>query len=183
MSTWQTMEPKHLSRCCSAKIQVRKYAADEMRPKSSIFRCAECYKQAVVPFTVPIGLCTCCTKGEEKQEPATSTPTNSHTDAEPFEQWAILEVMGHRRLAGKVSEAKFPAGYIRIDVPAVGEEPAFTSFYNRDSVFALHPTSEEAARAVANQCRGEPIQRYEVRELIEAAKDSDPIDVDDNDWH
>ncbi|MEM8558795.1 MAG: hypothetical protein AAGG50_13330 [Bacteroidota bacterium] len=35
---------------------------------------------------------------------------------QPFEQWALVELMGHQRLAGFVSEADFPAGFVRIDV-------------------------------------------------------------------
>lgn len=41
------------------------------------------------------------------------------TDEKPaFEGWAILELMGHRRLGGHVSEATVAgAGFLRIDVP------------------------------------------------------------------
>jgi hypothetical protein len=36
----------------------------------------------------------------------------------PFEGWAFLELMGHRRLGGYVSEATVAgAGFLRIDVP------------------------------------------------------------------
>jgi len=36
----------------------------------------------------------------------------------PFEGWAILELMGHRRLAGRLTEALVAgAAFIRIDVP------------------------------------------------------------------
>jgi hypothetical protein len=41
--------------------------------------------------------------------------------AEPFEGWAILELMGHRRLAGRVSEIEIAgAKMLRLDVPGVG---------------------------------------------------------------
>lgn len=41
------------------------------------------------------------------------------TETKPtFEGWAILELMGHRRLAGHISEAQIGgASFIRIDVP------------------------------------------------------------------
>ena len=41
-------------------------------------------------------------------------------NANTFEGWAILELMGHRRLAGKLSEAIIGgASFIRIDVPTL----------------------------------------------------------------
>jgi hypothetical protein len=35
-----------------------------------------------------------------------------------FREWAVLELMGHRRLGGKVSEQEIAgAAFLRIDVP------------------------------------------------------------------
>lgn len=40
----------------------------------------------------------------------------------PFEGWAILELMGHRRLAGFISQVEmFGAAMLRIDVPGPDE--------------------------------------------------------------
>lgn len=40
------------------------------------------------------------------------------TAGDPFEGWAILELMGHRRLAGYVREVELAgAGLLRLDVP------------------------------------------------------------------
>lgn len=42
----------------------------------------------------------------------------SDTDRTPFEGWAILELMGHRRLAGYVRETELAGtGMLRLDVP------------------------------------------------------------------
>ena len=39
---------------------------------------------------------------------------------ETFEEWAVLELMGHRRLAGKVTEATIGGGaFLRIDIPLI----------------------------------------------------------------
>lgn len=49
----------------------------------------------------------------------------------PFEGWAILELMGHRRLGGYVSEATVAgAGFLRIDVP--GDERPCICFGDPD---------------------------------------------------
>ena len=67
---------------------------------------------------------------------------------EAFADWAILELMGHRRMAGFVTETTLAgAGVLRIDVPAVGEEPAATQYYAPSALYALTPATEEAVRA------------------------------------
>lgn len=80
----------------------------------------------------------------------------------PFEGWAILELMGHRRLGGYVSEATVAgAGFLRIDVP--GEDgPAATQFYPPSSVYCLTPVTEAMARLVAVRNQPEPVQRWEL---------------------
>ena len=53
------------------------------------------------------------------EEPRTAMPddaTTTTTQAAPFEGWAILELMGHRRLAGYVREVELAgAGVLRLD--------------------------------------------------------------------
>lgn len=67
---------------------------------------------------------------------------------EPFNGWAVLELMGHRRLTGLVREVTLAgAGFLRIDVyEGAAEEAKATQFYPPSSVYCLTPTSEEAAR-------------------------------------
>src|SRR4051794_11369882 len=81
-----------------------------------------------------------------------------------FAQWAILELMGHRRLGGFVQEVQVAgAGFLRIDIPgdAVGEVHS-TQFYPPASVYCLTPVSEEAAKIVAQRSRPEPVTRWEL---------------------
>ena len=87
----------------------------------------------------------------------------------PFEGWAILELMGHRRLGGYVSEATVAgAGFLRIDVP--GEDgPTATQFYSPSSVYCLTPVTEDMARVVAARNQPEPVQRWELPKLAESA--------------
>ena len=49
---------------------------------------------------------------------------------EKFDEWAILELMGHRRLAGKVTEVAIGGGsFLRIDMP-MKNGTRFTQFYS-----------------------------------------------------
>lgn len=89
-------------------------------------------------------------------------------DMKLFEGWAILELMGHRRLAGYVSEVEIAGqGFLRLEIPEVVEDdetmPAVTQFYSPSSVYALTPTTEETARGVRS--RPAPVHAYEVARL------------------
>lgn len=80
-----------------------------------------------------------------------------------FEEWAILELMGHRRMAGKVSEQTIGGqAFLRIDVPETPGQAAFTQFYGAGSVYCMTPTSEAIARQVAALSGVKPVSRYEL---------------------
>jgi hypothetical protein len=98
-----------------------------------------------------------------------------------FEGWAILELMGHRRLAGYVREVEIAgAGLLRIDVPGAGAEPIATQFYSPASLYCLTPTTEEMARAVAKRSRPEPVHRWELpAATVPAGVGHDAVDDDD----
>ncbi len=73
------------------------------------------------------------------------------------DQWAILELLGHRRLVGLVSECEIAgAGFLRIDVMA--EEGGFkvTQYYAPAAVYCVTPTTEEAVRAEVEMRRARP---------------------------
>jgi len=100
--------------------------------------------------------------------------------------WGILELMGHVRLGGLISEEeKFGVKMGRIDVPV--EESFVTQYFGGSSVYRLTPCTEEVARAVAKHSSVQPIHSYEMPQ-IEAAKrgltttaddfDSEPDDGD-----
>lgn len=85
---------------------------------------------------------------------------------EQVEGWAVLELMGHRRLGGYVTEATiFGVAMCRIDIPAVGETAAATQFYGGAAIYALTPTTEAIARAVAESFRPAPVERWQLPAL------------------
>lgn len=77
-----------------------------------------------------------------------------------FACWAVLELMGHRRLAGYVSEQQvFGVTMLRIDIPG---EPEMTQMYAPGAVYCLTPTSEQTARRVATMGRPTPVRPWEL---------------------
>ena len=96
---------------------------------------------------------------------------------EKFAGWVILELMGHRRLAGYLSEQELAGhSYLRIDV--LGDPPA-TQFYSPGAVYCITPTTEEMARAAAELSSVEPVHRWELRALP-APKPGDDDDREDD---
>jgi hypothetical protein len=105
---------------------------------------------------------------------------------DPFEGWAIVELMGHRRLAGHVTEQEIAGhGFLRLDVHD-GNGPVTTQFYSPSSVYCLTPSTEEIARALGARLRPAPVSRYELEPPKLAAvrdqdDDDDPYPEDDLD--
>ena len=89
----------------------------------------------------------------------------SEYEQDTFEGWAILELMGHRRLGGFVRAQELAGkGFIRIDVPATDDHEGATQFYNPDSLYALTPTTEEIALKIA-QDAPMPVNRWELKAI------------------
>lgn len=87
----------------------------------------------------------------------------SDQEREPWEGWAIVELMGHRRLAGLVSRVEVAGvGMIRLDVPGSDDSPAATQYYSPSSLYCLTPTTEEIARGLAVCNSPAPVTRYEL---------------------
>lgn len=106
--------------------------------------------------------------------------------------WAILELMGHRRLAGYVSEATLAGGsFLAIDIclPDDGDrsdgQDTFvdpddhdcplkriaTQFYSPQSVYAITPTSRDTCLQVAQRNQPAPVARWELPAAIEHGGD------------
>ena len=81
---------------------------------------------------------------------------------DPFATWGILELMGYRRLGGFIQEAQIAgASFLRIDIHR--GEGVVTQFYAPGAVYALTPTDEETARAIAQQVSFEPVNPWQLR--------------------
>lgn len=107
------------------------------------------------------------TKNSNPHDEAEHGPGSAAADSGKFDSWAIVELMGHRKLAGRVSE-QIVAGVplLRIDVPDAGPKiPGFTTFYGASSIYSLTPTTEEICRAYSATHRERPIQAYELPAL------------------
>ncbi len=98
-------------------------------------------------------------------------------EAPVFEGWAILELMGHRKLGGYVREQNVAgAGFIRIDVPGKDGTVA-TQFYAPGALYCLTPVTEDIARRFAVGVQPEPVTRWELPPARAATPDREPVEV------
>jgi hypothetical protein len=81
-----------------------------------------------------------------------------------FKEWCLVELMGHRRMAGLVSEATIGgAALTRIDVFVPdGAAPILTQFYGPSAIYALTPMGERECRLFAARNVPQPVTRYEL---------------------
>ncbi len=76
----------------------------------------------------------------------------------PQDLWAIVEVMGHSRYAGRVSEyTGLGVPLVRVEVPETEEEPAFEKLLGAASIFRVTPCTEDVARRAAESLRVRPL--------------------------
>lgn len=107
-----------------------------------------------------------------------------------FNEWALVELFGHQKIVGKVTEATMAGGaFLRVDVPAFDKSSAFTRFYSPGSIYSINPVTEEIARGLMERYRNEPVSRFELPQLEEksiahsftSASESSRIDEGDDD--
>lgn len=98
-----------------------------------------------------------------------------------FQQWCLVELFGHQKIAGKVSEQTIGgSAFVRVDVPAVGDQPAFTKLFGNGAIYAITPVTEEIATAAAHTCRSVPVTPYEIPEL-RALRNQAALPMEDDD--
>ena len=98
-----------------------------------------------------------------------------------YDGWAILELMGHVRMAGRVTEeSHFGVALGRIDIPTA--DGYTTQYFGGSSIYRLTPTTEDIARSVALHNQPAPVRTWELPkpQAIEVDRDGDE-DADQDD--
>jgi len=75
--------------------------------------------------------------------------------AEEINSWALLELFGHSKVAGRLTSRKLGTEIMfQVDVPKGEKEFSHTELYSPKAVFAIKPTTEEWCRAWASYASG-----------------------------
>jgi hypothetical protein len=92
-----------------------------------------------------------------------------------FEAWAIVELFGHQKIAGKVTEQNIAgSNMLRVDVPETSSAPAFTRLFGSAAIYAINPVDEAIAKQYAQNHSPSPVTIYELRALIDKMQRSLP---------
>lgn len=101
--------------------------------------------------------------------------------AETFASWAVVELMGHRRIVGKCEEVEMCGSkLLRVDVPRLDGQAAFSQFYGGNAIYCMTPVTEEVAMAMLQRTRPEPWFAYEMPRAIEKPDDNPFTPPDDD---
>lgn len=100
-----------------------------------------------------------------------------------FEQWAIVDVMGHQRYVGRVTEQVIAGqGFVRVDIPKTSEVEAWTKLIGTASIYAITPVDKDIALQMAERAKEKPIEAYQLTaKMIGAASQHEiPFHEDDD---
>lgn len=105
----------------------------------------------------------------------TETASQPETETKPsFKEWALVELFGHQKIVGLVTEASMAGGaFLRVDVPAFDGALAFTRFFSPGAIYSINPLDEAVARGLMERYRNEPVSRFELPQIAEKAESSD----------
>lgn len=98
-----------------------------------------------------------------------------------FEHWCLVELMGHQRVAGRVTEENlFGTVLMRVDIPATKNgRPGYTKYYGPSAIYAITPIEQEAAEALANIYDVRPVEEWRLRSLLPENTNRLEMDGDD----
>jgi hypothetical protein len=83
--------------------------------------------------------------------------------AETSEMWGIVDLFGHTKIAGKISEQTLGgAAFVRVDVPYVPGVEAHTRLFGNSAIYSISFTSQAIAESVARKIQSKPISVYDL---------------------
>ena len=106
-----------------------------------------------------------------------------------YEGFAVVELMGRSVIAGYISEQTIAGvAMLRVDVPAVGDVPAYTKFVSGSAIYGITPTSQEVAERAAQRLQVRPVAQFlllpapaQRPSLIDSTAGDDDGDDDEDD--
>lgn len=89
-------------------------------------------------------------------------------EPEKFESWALVEIMGHIKVAGMATTMNFGnTVMLKVDIPETQYQPSFSRMFGMSSIFSIIPVDEKTARLHAESYRSSPILSYDVERAID----------------
>lgn len=81
------------------------------------------------------------------------------------EFWALVELFGHTKLAGFLSEQTIGGqSFVRVDVPDTSKQKGFTRLLGNGAIYAINPVAEDIARGLAESLQVKPVSPWDLPE-------------------
>lgn len=86
-------------------------------------------------------------------------------EREELKAWVLVELFGHKRVVGFLSEQNFPGGILlRVDIPDLTKNgtivrKGFTRYFGLSAIYSITPITEEAVRELLPSIDGTPAAR------------------------
>jgi hypothetical protein len=106
------------------------------------------------------------------------------TTEQKFDEWAIVDVMGHQRFVGRVTEQVVAGqGFVRVDIPATEKVAAWTKLIGPGSIYAITPVTKDVAIAMAEKRNETPITPFDfTADMIRKGNRHRNIEFQDDDY-
>jgi hypothetical protein len=89
---------------------------------------------------------------------------------EKLDCWAVVELMGHQRIAGHITERTVAgAPMLQVNVPELGEVPAYTRLLGGGAIYAINLCDEATAIEWAKSIGGNaaPLVSWEGKQIVD----------------
>ncbi len=98
-----------------------------------------------------------------------------------FDCYAVVELMGHLKLAGHVTEAQIGGqSFLQIDVPKPDGEIEYTRYFGASAIYSITPVTKEVALAVAQRSNQKPAFAWDLPKQLGGAIDADVTTTDED---
>ena len=85
------------------------------------------------------------------------------TDTTKAEFFAIVELFGHTKLAGFVSEYTLGGqSFVRVEVPETKLQKGFTRLLGNGAIYAINPVAEDICKSMAERLQVKPISEWDL---------------------
>ena len=84
-----------------------------------------------------------------------------------IETWAIVEVMGNKKIAGLATTEVFGStSMLRVDIPETKNNQPFTQYYGMSSLYCISPVDEQTAIRMVESLSIKPPVSWELTKEI-----------------
>jgi hypothetical protein len=91
----------------------------------------------------------------------------SKINEERFQEWAIIELFGHQKVAGLCSEQSIAgSNMLRVDIPGINGKAPFTRFFGGSAIYSITPTDENTVMTALSHICVRPVDIWVVPEKI-----------------